>query len=137
MSKEISRRFFEEVLSTGDWSVGEEIFAPDVVMHHPSAPEPIRGYEAVKGMLSMFRAGLPDLQITVEKVIEEGDTTVSLWRARATHTADLFGIPPTDKSVNIQGVSILRFADGKIVEDTVLEDTFGMMQQLGVIPANQ
>jgi steroid delta-isomerase-like uncharacterized protein len=133
-NKAVARRFFSEILSTGDWSKRDEIFDPNVVMHHPSAPEPIRGADAVQGMLSAFRAGIPDLNLTVEQEIAEGDNVVAVWRARGTHSADLFGIPPSNKSVDVQGVSVFRFSGGKIVEDTVLEDTYGMMQQIGVIP---
>jgi len=69
----LGRRFFEEVLGTGNWNVGQEIIASDVVMHHPSSPEPISGYEAVKGFLSAFRAGFPDLKMVVEDAFGSGD----------------------------------------------------------------
>lgn len=55
----LGRRFFEEVLGKGDWKVGAEIMAADVVMHHPSSPVPVAGFEAVKGFLSAFPRRVP------------------------------------------------------------------------------
>jgi steroid delta-isomerase-like uncharacterized protein len=133
-SKAIGRRFMEEVIGRGDWDLGTEIVSPDVVMVHPSSAEPIRGFDAVKGLLVGFRAGLPDMIMTVEDAVAEDDRAVILWRLRATHTADLFGLPPTGKRVEMPGVSIFRVTDGKVVHDIVSEDTMGLMRQLGVVP---
>ena len=65
-----ARRFIEDILGTGDWSSAGDVLQPDVVMYHPSAPEPIRGLDAVKGFLGMFRAGMPDLTLAVDDVAE-------------------------------------------------------------------
>jgi steroid delta-isomerase-like uncharacterized protein len=128
-------RFVEEILNTGDWSHADEVLADDVVMHHPSAPEPIRGRDGMQEFLGQFRAGMPDLSLAVEDVAE-GDTTVAVrWRAHGTHEADLFGIPPTGHEIAIRGISFFRFADGRIAEDWVEENTFEVLQQLGVVPS--
>ncbi len=133
-NKELGKSFFKDVLGKGDWDNASEIVASDVVMHHPSSPEPIKGYEAVKGFLSAFRAGFPDLSMTVHDVIVEDNKVAVRWEAKGTHEADLFGIPPTGKRMDAKGISILHIVDGKISEDWVSEDTMGVMQQLGVIP---
>lgn len=132
-SKELGRQFMETVIGKGDWDLGAKIVSPDVVMIHPSSPEPVAGIEAVKGMLLGFRAGLPDMSMTVEDAIGEDDRAVILWRLRATHTADLFGLPATGKAIEMPGMSVFRVADGKIVHDIVSEDTMGLMRQLGVV----
>jgi steroid delta-isomerase-like uncharacterized protein len=131
----IGRKFFEVVLSKGDWAEGDRLMTPDIVMHHPSSPEPIRGADAVKGFLSAFRAGFPDINLSVELAFADEKMVAVRWRARGTHTAPLFGIPPSGKSMNVVGTSIFHIENGKIVEDWVSEDTLGLMQQLGVIPA--
>ncbi len=134
-SKAIGRQFMEQVIGRGDWDLAIDIVSPDVVMVHPSSPEPVAGFEAVKGMLMGFRSGLPDMTMTVEDAVAEDDRSVILWRLRATHTADLFGLPPTGKYVEMPGMSVFRVSDGKIVHDIVSEDTMGLMRQLGVVPA--
>ncbi len=134
-SKTLGRRFFEDILSKGDWKLAEEILAADIIMHHPASPVPINGREAVVGMLAAFRAGFPDLHLEVEDVIGEGDKAAVRWRAIGTNTGDLFGMPPTGKGMNVAGISVVQVASGQIVEDWVSEDTMGMMKQLGVIPS--
>ena len=130
----LGRRFFEEVLGKGDWSVGAEIMAADVVMHHPSSPTPIAGFEAVKGFLSAFRAGFPNMQMNVDDAFGTEEKAAVRWRMEGAQTAELFGIPPTGKSVSVKGISVVQVAGNKIVADWVAEDTLGLMQQLGVIP---
>lgn len=131
----VAVKFFEDVLGTGDWSRAEDVMAGTVVMHHPSNPEPIRGREAVCGFLSAFRAGFPDMRMTVDDAFGGDDRVAVRWHMTGTHTADLFGIPPTGRPATVKGVSILRIEDGKIVEDWVQEDTHGLMIQLGLAPA--
>ena len=133
-TKEIGRRFFEEMIAQARWAVAEEILAPDVVMHHPSRPAPMAGRAEVVGFLQAFRAGFPDLQMKAEDIIAEGDRLAVRWQMRGTHTADLLGIPPTGKAVGVAGISFLRLAGDKVVEDWVTEDSLGLMRQLGVIP---
>jgi steroid delta-isomerase-like uncharacterized protein len=129
-----ARRFIEDILGTGDRTAAGEVLQPDVVMYHPSAPEPVRGLEAVQGFLGMFRAGMPDLSLTVEDVAGDGDRVAARWSARGTHTEEMFGIPPTGNRLEIHGISFFRFADGKIAEDWVEENTLSVLQQLGVVP---
>ena len=129
-----ARRFIEEILDTGDWSSAGEILTEAVVMHHPSSPEPIRGLEQVQQFLGQFRAGMPDLRLTVEDVAEGDEAVAVRWQARGTHTADMFGIPPTGNELRIHGISFFRFEDGRIAEDWVEENTLDVLQQLGVVP---
>src|SRR5689334_10791936 len=129
-----ARRFIEEILDTGDWSSAGDVLQPDVVMYHPSSPEPIRGLEAVKGFLGVFRTGMPDLTLAVEDVTGDGDRVAARWSAHGTHTAEMFGIPPSGNRLDIHGISFFRFANGRIAEDWVEENTLSVLQQLGVVP---
>jgi steroid delta-isomerase-like uncharacterized protein len=135
-NKHTAQRFIDEILNTGDWSQAGQIFSNDVVMHHPSSPEPVRGLAAVSGALGAFRSAFPDLHLTVEDSAADGDNVAMMWIAAGTNTGDMFGTPPTGKPMRVRGFSWLRFADGKIVEDTIGEDTIGMLQQLGLAPSH-
>ena len=73
------------------------------------------------------------MSMVVEDTMGAGDKVAVRWRMRGTHTADLFGIPPTGVPVNIGGISWLRFSEGRVVEDWVSEDSLGLMRQLGVV----
>jgi steroid delta-isomerase-like uncharacterized protein len=129
-----ARQFFEDMLGKPNWDLADDLLAPDVVMHHPSNPQPITGVQNVVGFLGAFRAGFPDMSMRVEFAFGDGEMVCVRWGMSGTHAAELFGIPPSGKAVKVVGVSILRFSNGKVVEDWVSEDTMGLMQQIGVIP---
>jgi len=130
-------RFFVDMLGKAEWKLADQLLAKDVVMHHPSSPVPVEGSDRVVGFLSAFRAGFPDMTMKVDLVFGTSEMVAVRWRMNGTHTADLFGIPPTGKKVTVVGISLLRFADGKVVEDWVSEDSLGLMQQIQVIPPLQ
>ena len=129
-----SQQFFEDMLGSANWLLADNILAPTIVMHHPSSPQPVVGVENVVGFLGAFRAGFPDMTMKVEFVFGDDEMTAVRWHMSGTHTATLFGIPASSKSVNVYGISLLRFSEGKVVEDWVSEDSLGLMQQIGVIP---
>ena len=82
----------------------------------------------------MILSAFPDIQITIEDQVAEGDTVVSRWTIRATHQGELMDIPPSGKRVELMGVTISRIEGSKIVEDRDIYDALGMMQQIGAIP---
>jgi predicted ester cyclase len=129
------RRFFEDILSTGDWSHADDIASPELVMHHPSSPKPIAGRDRVKEVLLSYRAAFPDMKFKVDDEFGCGDKVVLRWRASGTNTGNLFGIPPTGRRATITGLSVMRVQADRVVEDWVQEDALGMMQQLGLLPA--
>ena len=80
----------------------------------------------------MYRTTFPDLQVTVDDLIAEGDQIVARWTARGTHRGELMGTAPTGKAATIMGIIIDRFAGGRIAEEWVHYDALSMLQQLGV-----
>ena len=80
------------------------------------------------------RTAFPDLHLTVEDMIAEGDMVVSRLKARGTHRGDLMGIAPTGKQATVDAIDITRVAGGQLVERWGIIDMLGMMQQIGVIP---
>jgi len=110
-----------------------EVYAEDIVLHEPD--EDVRGVEGLKQFVSMIRSAIPDLRITLEEDIAEGDKVVSRWRAQGTHQGELMGIAPTSNQVTITGITIHRIEEGKIVEEWENWDALGLMQQIGAIPS--
>ena len=84
----------------------------------------------------MIRNGFPDLHITDEDYVAEGDKVAGRFEAQGTHNGEFAGVPATGKPVSFSGINIMRIADGKIVEHWVQYDTMGIMQQIGAIPGN-
>jgi steroid delta-isomerase-like uncharacterized protein len=132
-NKKIVRRVIEEPWK-GELQVVDELIDPNYIGHDPSLPEPLHGPEGVKEFISTYRDAYPDARITVEGQIAEGDTVATRWTGRGKHDGDLMGIAPTGKQVTVSGITFSRLANGKVVEEYTNWDTFGMMQQLGVVP---
>jgi len=133
-NKTIVRRAFEEPWK-GNLDVIDELIATQYIGHDPANPEPLRGPAGVKEFVSTYRAAFPDARITVEQQLAEGDLVATRWTGRGTHEGELMGITETGKSVTVSGLTISRLEGGKIVEEFLNWDTFGMMQQLGAVPA--
>ena len=111
----------------------EEVYAPDLVWHEPD--QEIRGLEQAKKFVSAYKTAFPDLKITVEDVIAEGDKVVSRVTIRGTHQGETeeFG-PPTGRQFEGGGITISRIEGGKIVEDWDSYDNLTTLQQLGLAP---
>ncbi len=133
-NREVTRRFSAEVWGQGNVALADELMAPDLVEHTPF-PAMAPGLDGHKQVLAMFRAAFPDLKVTVDKVIVEGDWTSLRWHGEGTHTGALMNIPATGRKVTITGIDQLKLEDGKIKERWAEMDTMGLMRQLGVIPA--
>lgn len=130
-NKAIVRRIFEAA-SRGNLEVADELVAASHVYH--SDPR-LSGPDGQKQLVAMFRAGFPDLQLTVEAQVAEGDMVVSRVTARGTHNGDLMGVAPTGKKVEVTSISMMRMEGGKVAEEWELIDEAGIMRQLGVIPS--
>src|SRR5918995_4269896 len=131
-NKEKARRSWE-IVNQRDPDLIEEIYPPDFVWHEPD--QDIRGYEQAKHFVSTFFAALPDINITVEDVVGEGDKAVTRYTIRGTHQGETedFG-PPTGRQMELKGITIHRFEDGKIVEEWEAYDNLSILQQLGLVP---
>lgn len=128
-NKTTARRFIEDILGKGKLNLFSELTTDRYVDHAlPSGMTPQQSIGA-------FRAGFPDMRVTVDDVLGEGDQAVVRYTIHATHTGSFYGIPPTGKAVTMTGISIYRLVGGKLAESWVQYDQFGLMQQLGVVPA--
>ena len=134
-NKAIARRWSEELWSKGDLAVADEIVAANYVRHDPGDPFAAKGPEDVKRLVMGLRAQMPDLHITIEDLVAEGDKVVSRYTATGTHTGEFEGRAPTGKQTKATAIQIFRIVDGKVVESWTNRDDLGVLQQLGVIPA--
>jgi steroid delta-isomerase-like uncharacterized protein len=136
-NKATARRFFEEIASEGRLDAMEEVLAEDYQEHDPAADPPdARGREAFRDRVMAFRSGF-DFQFTVEDQLAERDEVATRWTWQATHHGEMFGIQPTGKRVVMTGVTIFRFADGRIQEGWWHWDALGLLRQIGALPAQQ
>jgi steroid delta-isomerase-like uncharacterized protein len=139
MSTETNRatiyRWVEGGWNNGNLDLVDEMYAPDYKIHNPGVEGYPEGAQGFKAFVADFRIGLPDIHFTIEDTVAEGDKVVWRFTVHATHLGPLMGIPPTGKPAVVTGMVISRFTDnGKWEEDYVNWDTFGMLQQFGIIP---
>lgn len=133
-NKAMIRRLFEEAVNKGNLSVVDESLSNDYVYREPTVGER-RGRAGSRELITMYRNAFPDIKITIDEQIAEGDTVVTRWTGTGTHRGELLGVPPTGKTVSVKGVLVSRIVNGKVVEENELYDALGMMRQLGVVPA--
>ena len=94
----------------------------------------LTGLDQVREMIQGYLTAFPDLRMTVEQQIVEGNLIVNRWRATGTHDGPLEDIEPTGKSINMTGTLVSRFEGTKIAEEWENFDELGMLQQIGAIP---
>jgi steroid delta-isomerase-like uncharacterized protein len=130
-NKALARRSWE-IVSQRNPDLLEEVYAADIVWHEPD--QDVQGLEEAKQFYSMYLSAFPDLHVTVEDVLAEGDNAVTRWTIRGTHQGEIekFG-PPTGKQVEINGITIHRIEGSKIVEEWERYDNLSVMRQLGLV----
>jgi predicted ester cyclase len=134
-AKSIVRRVQIAAFSAdGELSVIDEFVAADLI-NHTAPPHLQSGNQSLKQLAQLWRAAFPDLKVTVDDLLAEGDLVVSAWTGRGTHLGDLMGIPPTGKQATMVGITIDRVQDGRIVERWGDNDQLGLFIQLGLAPA--
>ena len=132
-NKALVRRFYDEVFNKKNLAIIDDFLDLHIIEHSlpPGLPS---GIEGSKQFIGMYLAAFPDLHLTAEDMMAEGDKVASRFTMRGTHKGEFMGIPPTSKQVTITGIQILRVASGKIAENWINLDALGMLQQLGVVP---
>ena len=130
----LMRQWFDEVWNQGKAESIDRLFPEHAVMWGVSRPGiASHGATEFKRFYQAMRAACPDIHVTLEKVVQEGDTAFARWTATMTHTGDGLGMPPTSSKINVCGMSALRVLEGEIVEGWNNWDQVGLARQLGVL----
>jgi steroid delta-isomerase-like uncharacterized protein len=137
MDPEAQMRKAYDLINAGEIAGFAALLADDFVENEQSPGlEPTK--EGVLQFFTMYRAAFPDLRFEPKQFFTNGDTVAVYYRVTGTHTGEFMGIPATGKSVDVNGVDIVRFGDdGLGREHWGVFDAMSMMQQLGVVPAGQ
>ena len=129
------RRWFEEVWNKGREEAVDEMFAEEGVANGlvDESGEPLRGPSGFKPFFRKFREAFPEIEVTVEDTVSEGDKVAARCTVRGSHRGDTLGFAATNRPIEITGICIARINDGKIVEAWNNFDFMTMFQQLGTI----
>jgi predicted ester cyclase len=129
-NKLIARRFIA-AFGAGDTATLTQIVAENMV-DHSSPPGTKPGRQGLFDAVTMFRAGFPDIQISADRVVAEGESVAVYGRIKGTNTGPLMEAPATGKRADFGYMDMYRIANGQIVEVWHVEDIAGMLAQLGL-----
>lgn len=127
-NKSVARRVYDEGLSQGKFTMP---YTKDFIGHGGTSTFTHEdGLAEAKG----WRQAFPDLKVSVDQIVAEGDMVAVRWTATGTNTGTGNGIPATGKRVKTSGQALFRFVDGKIAEEWTSANALGLMRQLGLYP---
>ena len=130
---DLSHRFYREVMSDGSLEAVDELCSEDYV-EHEEFPGLTQDREGVKGFVTLFRTGFPDLNVEVEEILECDDKVVARVRFQGTHKGEFMGVPASGKAIDMPCIDIVRITDGRAAEHWGITDGMALMQQIGVVP---
>ena len=125
-NKAVARRFFEVVWNQRRFEVLPEIFASRLIWNGQQVSR-----DVIEQAISARLAAFPDMHVTVDEQVAEGDKVSTRHTWTGTHSGVYRGIEPTGKQVTWTQISIVRFEEGKVVEDWAVADELALLQQLG------
>ena len=131
-NKKIVEQFFSECIGKRNYALLSQFVSPDYVNHNfPGAP---KGYEGLQQVIENFFNGFPDMKITIEEIIGEGDSVATRGYWTGTNKGEFMGMPATGKQVKVGYIDFWKLRDGKGIENWVQMDIAGLMQQLQTMP---
>lgn len=134
-NKALIYRWFEEVWNRGNGMVIDELLAEDAVVHGltDASGNPVQGLQAFHEFHQQFRGAFPNIHVTLEDVVAEGDKVVARCSVQGMHTGDNLGFAATNAPVEFAGITIVQVKNGKIIEAWNQFDFLQMNRQLGVL----
>ncbi len=133
-NKKLVRRIPLEVVNEGKFELIDEILASGYV-EHSAPPQVPATREGMRQWFSAMRSAFPDLHYTIDDIVAEGDQVVLRTTGHGTMRGALMGFQPTGKAATWTEIHITRVQGGKVVEHWGQVDQVGMLQQLGLLPA--
>lgn len=130
-SAEIVRELFEHGFTGGRREVIDRLFAPDASYHQPGVPP---GMEGLGLLVELENDAFAGWRVDAEELIESGERVAVRWTARGRHENTYVGEGPTNRDVELTGISIYGLRNGLIVEAWSSPDSLGLLQQIGVVP---
>lgn len=134
-NKQMTKRFYEDVVNGGQLDLIDKMVAEDFVDHEapPGQEPPVRGRDVTRTVVEGMREAFPDLEVEVQQVVAEGDLVTARTTWRGTHEGSFFGIDPSNESVEVESIDIVRVEDGVVTEHWGLMDNVALLSQIGEI----
>lgn len=132
-NKALVQRFYETVINGHNVAAIDSFCHADFIDHNPDPGHSGKGLEDLHAQFTAMLAGTPDIHITTDMMVAEGDTVVSFVTVTGTNTGPMADMPATNKPFKINGVDIISLKNGKAVERWGVFDNMSMMAQLGMM----
>ena len=134
-NKAVYRQFIEEVVNRGNFALADELLA-DEIIEYEVLPEglPPNG-DGIRQLFKLLRHAFPDLRITIEDLLNDGDKVIARVTLRGTHQAEFLGIAATGRRVEYEAIDISRVVDGRIAEHWGIPNYLTLFKQLGILGA--
>jgi predicted ester cyclase len=121
------------------WNAGDlegylELY-DDTVLLHGMSPEPM-GKDAARAFYTGMRAALDNPALAFDEVLWCGDEACTIrFTLTGRHVGEFAGVPPANEPIALDGMTIMHFRDGRVVERFTISDMLGLMIQIGAVPA--
>ena len=125
-NKAVVRRWIDVGFNEHDPRIVDELFGRSFAINgHVMTPEDLK--QSMRGRLTAF----PDLHVTIDELVADGDNVAIWYTAEGTHSAEFEGIAATGRHVRWSGADVFRVEGGRIVQGRFVDDSLGLMRQLG------
>ena len=132
-NKEAMKKVFD-MFETGNSAGIENYISDNQIDHNPPPDIKSTGIQEMKDMIAMHHTAFPDTKITIYSMVADGDKVIAHFNMEGTNIGVMGNMPATNKTIDVNGVDIVRFADGKGVEHWGYWEEMKMMNQLGMGP---
>lgn len=133
-NKAVAARALESVWSVGGGSTPEDCYTADFVGHQATGTAADQsGLKALTSFIETFHKAFPDFRDSVDRQLADGEFVVTQFTSTGTHRGEFMGVAATGQRAEWSGIEIARISDGKIAENWVSWDRYGMLRQIGAL----
>ena len=135
-NKTIVTKLLDAVWTKGQLAIVDELVSKDFVGYWPLRLEPVKGLAEYKELVTETRRIFPDQTVKILEQIGEGEIVATRIQVTGTQRAEFLTVPPTHKSVTVEGLVLSRIVHGKLVETRTQMDVFAIFRALGMVSPN-
>lgn len=125
-----------ELWNTADAELASQIYSEQAQRTDPGTPETANGVQQIMNYVNQVHSGFPDFKLRILQQVSDRDRLVTQWTCSGTHRGEFLGVPATGKRIDVNGMTMSRVENGKIVEEQTYYDRLKLLEQMGVIPAS-
>lgn len=132
--RELFEGWFAEVWNKHDPGRMGAFMADDALFHSATVDgQPVRGPDGFRPLMEAMLGAIPDIEFTIDHIVEQGEMAVARWTATGTHLGHHLGAPATEEQLRVTGMVMIRCADGKVVECWDQWDKLGLLTKIGAM----